>query len=58
MACINIFDNVLELPSETKTNIKQQEWRVHLFFFKCHGIGDHLYLAEIAALDPINTLNK
>lgn len=26
--------------------------------FKCHGISDHLYLAKIPALDPINTINK
>lgn len=52
-----MFDNVLELPGEMETN-KRSRNSVYIFFLKCHGTSDHLYLAGIAALDPINTLNK
>lgn len=51
------FDNILEIPEDTK----KQEQYVHFFSFcclKCHAISHHLYLAETAALDRINTINK
>lgn len=51
------FDNVLEIPRRHK-----EAGTVRTFFsfccLKCHAISHHLYLAEIAALDPINTINK